>query len=189
MTDQLRHTAEEGVRALLQLMGDDPDRDGVVDTPARVVKAYLELAARPGDPAVLLAKQFDVEHTDEMVVVGPITFTSLCEHHLLPFTGEAWVAYVPGPAGKVVGLSKIPRLLMHYAARPQVQERLTGQITAALEEHLRPLGAACLIRSTHSCMSLRGVKANGASMTTSSLTGIFRMGEARNEFLTITDRR
>ena len=99
------------------------------------------------------------------------------------------MAYVPGPAGKVVGLSKIPRLLMHYAARPQVQERLTGQITAALEEHLRPLGAACLIRSTHSCMSLRGVKANGAAMTTSSLTGIFRMGEARNEFLTITGRR
>ena len=188
MTD-LRATAEAGVRALLELMGDDPDRDGVVDTPARVVKAYLELAARPGDPDVLLGKQFDVEHTDEMIVVGPVQFTSLCEHHLLPFTGEAWVAYVPGPGGKVVGLSKIPRLLMHYAARPQVQERLTGQITAALEEHLRPLGAACLIRSTHACMSLRGVKATGASMTTSSLTGIFRMGEARNEFLTITDRR
>ena len=180
-----RLAAEHGIRALLRLMGDNPDRPGLEDTPARVVKAYEELAARPGDPATLLSKQFAVEHSDSMVVVGPIGFTSICEHHLLPFVGEAWIAYIPGPGGTVVGLSKLPRLLHHFAARPQVQERLTGQVTEAIETHLNPLGSACLVRSVHSCMSLRGVKAAGAKMTTSSLTGVFRQPEVRTEFLSL----
>lgn len=178
--------AREGVRALLRLAGDDPDRDGVEGTPDRVIKAYRELCSRPGDPATLLAKTFAPDGpVDSMVAVGPISFVSVCEHHLLPFTGTAWVAYLP--TDRVVGLSKIPRLVHHYAQRPQIQERLTQQITSALDEHLGTDGSACVIRSTHSCMSLRGVKATGAAMVTSSLTGAFRTDTAcRAEFMSLT---
>lgn len=179
--------AIEGVRALLELMGEDPDREGLIDTPARVVKAYLELGDRPGDPEVLLGKVFgDITYpTDEMIAVGPISFVSLCEHHLLPFTGTAWVGYVPSPKG-VVGLSKIPRLVDHYAHRPQVQERLTTQIADAMEKHLNPLGSACVIRSSHSCMILRGVRKSGANMVTSVLRGVFHDPTVRAEFLALT---
>ena len=179
--------ATDGIRALIRLCGDDPDRPGLGDTPARVIRAYRELCARPGDPAALLGTTFDVgEDMDSMIAVGPISFVSVCEHHLLPFTGTAWVAYVP--TDRVVGLSKIPRLVQHYAARPQIQERLTRQITGALDGHLATQGAACVIRSTHSCMSLRGVKAVGSQMVTSSLTGVFRRDPAcRAEFMSLTN--
>jgi len=181
--------AVEGVRALLRLMGEDPDREGLLDTPARVVKAFAEFTTPPpGDPAALLGRVFsDVGYpTDEMIAVGPIAFTSLCEHHLLPFTGDAWVAYLPSAKG-VVGLSKIPRLLTHYAMRPQVQERLTTQVVDALDQHLSPDGAACIIRATHSCMSLRGIKAQGAAMVTSVLRGQFKDDPTvRAEFLALT---
>lgn len=117
--------------------------------------------------------------------VGPIDFTSVCEHHILPFTGTAWVAYLP--QDRVVGLSKIPRLVHHYAGRPQIQERLTQQVTAALDTHLATAGSACVIRATHSCMSLRGVRAVGAAMVTSSLTGAFRDdASCRAEFMALT---
>lgn len=185
----LEAEARAGVRALLRLMGEDPEREGLLDTPARVVRAYRELADSPGDPAELLGKVFqDVDYpTDEMVAVGPIAFTSLCEHHLLPFTGTAWVAYIPMPDVGVVGLSKLPRLVEHYARRPQVQERLTTQIADAIQEHLDPVGAACVIRSTHSCMALRGVRKTGAEMVTSVLRGAFRDDPTvRAEFLALT---
>lgn len=181
-------TALAGVRALLELMGEDPTREGLLDTPARVVKAYRELSDRPGDPATLLGTVFsDVTYpTDEMIAVGPIEFVSLCEHHLLPFTGTAWVAYIPSGRG-VVGLSKIPRLVEHFAHRPQVQERLTTQIADTLVEHLHPQGAACVVSSTHSCMSLRGVRKTGARMVTSVLRGAFKDNlSARAEFLALT---
>ena len=187
-TAALRAQAQAGVYALLELMGEDPDRPGLLDTPARVVKAYQEMADAPGDPATLLATVFtDVTYpTDEMIAVGPISFVSLCEHHLLPFTGTAWVAYIPSGLG-VVGLSKIPRLVEHFAHRPQVQERLTTQIVDSMVEHLRPVGAACVIHSTHACMSLRGVRKTGASMVTSVLRGVMKDDPAaRAEFLALT---
>lgn len=176
--------AEDGVRALLRLMGEDPTRTGLADTPARVVKAYLELADRPGDVAELLGRQFEDGPKDgEMVTVRGIEFVSICEHHLLPFVGTATIAYIPA-SDRIVGLSKLPRLLHHFARRPQVQERLTGQVTAAIEEHLDTHGAACRIEATHECMSLRGVRAQDAAMVTTSLTGRFLENPAtRAEFL------
>lgn len=180
-----RTAAEDGVRALLRLMGEDPDREGLRDTPARVVRAYLELAERPGDPRELLARVFgDAAYpADEMVAVGPIEFTSVCEHHLLPFTGNAWIGYIPG-GDRVVGLSKLPRLVDHYARRPQVQERLTTQIADAIEGGLAPTGVGVVVRASHSCMGLRGVRKPGAAMTTSVLRGAMRdKPAARAEFL------
>lgn len=178
--------ALQGVRALLRVIGQDPDAEGLRDTPARVLRAYLEMCTPDSDPATILSRTFEIGPVDSVVVVGPVAFVSVCEHHLLPFTGKAWVAYKP--EGKtVVGLSKLPRLVQHFARRPQVQERLTEQITEALDTHLDTAGAACVIRAEHTCMSLRGVRAQGAEMTTSSLTGIFRdQPDTRAEFLALT---
>lgn len=187
--EALATTARLGIRALLTLMGEDPYREGLAATPDRVVKAYLELADQPGDVASLLAVTF-TEDFDEMVAVGPIDFVSLCEHHLLPFTGTAWVAYIPTPTIGVVGLSKIPRLVDHYAHRPQIQERLTRQIADALYPDITDVGAACVIHSTHSCMSLRGVKKTAANMVTSAMLGAFREDPScRAEFLALTHHR
>jgi GTP cyclohydrolase I len=175
-----------GVRALLRLMGEDPDREGLQDTPARVLRAYVELASRPGDPAALLGRVFSDSGypPDQMITVGPIEFVSLCEHHLLPFTGVAHVAYIPGEDGRVVGLSKIPRVVEHYAHRPQVQERLTAQIADAMEEHLDPLGVGVVLQAKHACMGLRGVRKPDAVMVTSVMHGAFRRNpETREEFL------
>jgi GTP cyclohydrolase I len=187
-----RMLAEAGVAALLRLMGEDPERDGIRDTPKRVVKAYLEMASRPGDPEELLSRVFgDVGQSSEMICVPGIRFVSLSEHHLLPFTGTAAVAYIPEPGGAVVGLSKIPRLVHHWAMRPQVQERLTRQIADSLEGALQgALGVAVRIDSTHSCMSLRGVKADAASMVTTDLRGRFlENGPTRAEFMGEATRR
>jgi GTP cyclohydrolase IA len=181
---RLRATAEDGVRAMLRLMGDDPARDGLKRTPHRVVKAMLEMTTPPlpDDPGELLATKFDCKQVDQMVTVGGVSFTSLCEHHLSPFTGRAWIAYLPSD-GFVVGLSKLPRVLDYYAARPQVQERLAQQVTAALVEHVGP-DAACVLDGVHSCMSTRGARKPGAVMRSSSLTGKFRDDPAvRAEFL------
>ena len=176
--------ALEGVRALLRLAGEDPNRPGLLDTPARYLRAWQEMTQRPGDPDKLLAVIFDdAGPVDQMVAVGPVAFTSLCEHHLLPFTGHAWVAYIP-QAG-VVGLSKIPRLLEHYARRPQVQERLTEQVAQAIVDRVPCQGVGVLLRAVHSCASMRGVRAE-APMTTSSLHGAFRDDErTRQEFLAL----
>lgn len=180
--------AEQGIAALLRMMGRDPDTDdGVRDTPTRFVRAMLEMGTSDRDPATLLGTSFADTGYDAMVAVGPVPFVSLCEHHLAPFPGTAWIAYVPGEDGKVVGLSKLPRLLDHYAQRPQVQERLTTQVADALMEHLKPRGAAVLIRASHGCMAHRGVKKPGASMVTSVLRGVFLdQPETRAEFLSMT---
>lgn len=181
-------TALAGMRALLRLMGEDPDRPGLINTPARVVKAYMEIAARPGNPGVDLAVVFaDVTHPGTPVTVGPIPFVSLCEHHLLPFTGSAWVSYVPNK-GRVVGLSKLPRTVAHFAGRPQVQERLTAQIADAISTNLSPEGVGVLIRGEHTCMSLRGAKTEGAEMETFDLRGTLKEDPLRSEFLKATRR-
>lgn len=175
-----------GVRALLRLMGENPDRPGLVNTPARVVKAYMEMASRPGDPAHDLAVTFaDVAHPGTPVTVGPVPFVSLCEHHLLPFTGHVWVSYVPN-RGRVVGLSKLPRTVAHFAARPQVQERFTAQVADAITEYVGPVGVGVMVRGNHSCMTLRGAKTSGA-METYDLRGTLRDDPMlRAEFIAAT---
>lgn len=173
-----------GVRAMLRLAGEDA-RPGTAKTPRRFLDAWLELTARPDDPAELLRITFDGLGEVDQMVGTEVEFGSTCEHHLMPFTGTAWVAYIPN-GGRVVGLSKLGRLVDHYAQRPQVQERLTGQVTGAMDKYLEPLGSACLIRAHHTCASLRGVKKRMV-MTTSSLTGPFRTNQsAREEFLAFT---
>jgi GTP cyclohydrolase I len=178
-------TALAGVRAMLRLLGMDPDANGLEETPSRWVRAYLELGSSEHSVADILDRTFTLDAVDSVVAVGPIEFVSLCEHHLLPFTGKAWVAYKP-QNNTVVGLSKLPRLVQHLARRPQVQERLTEQITTAITDYLPTAGAACLIRGAHSCMTMRGVRSMGAEMVTSSMVGIFRtVPEARAEFLAL----
>lgn len=173
-----------GVRAMLRIAGRNPDDPGLVRTPDRVLRAWREQTAQPGEPAALLSVAFDdAPHYDELIMVGPVPFASVCEHHLLPFTGHAWVGYIPNGAG-VVGLSKLARLVEHYARQPQMQERLTAQITDALVTYLNPQGAACVVKAVHTCMTLRGVQKPGALMTTSSMQGAFRDDPAaRAEFM------
>jgi GTP cyclohydrolase I len=179
--------AELGVAALLRLMDEDPTRDGLRDTPQRVVRAMLEYRARAEvDVADLLSVTF-VEECDEVVLVGPIEFTSLCEHHLMPFHGTGHIAYIPD-GHKVVGLSKIGRLLDHFAGRPQVQERLTRQVADALVEHLDPVGVGVVLTAQHSCMTMRGAKKTSAAMTTSATRGAFRdEPSARAELLALIE--
>jgi len=163
---------ERAVREILLAVGEDPDREGLVKTPQRVAKSYRELmAGLRSDPREHLKTVFH-ERYDEIVLLRDIEFHSLCEHHLLPFTGKAHVAYLP--AGKVVGLSKLARLVEGFARRPQVQERLTTQIADALMDELNPIGAACVIEAVHTCMTMRGVKKHGSVMVTSALRGIFK---------------
>lgn len=170
--DQARIAA--AVREILDAIGEDLDRDGLLETPARVARMYAEICSGlHQDPAEHLSTQFEAHH-DEMVMVRDIALYSLCEHHLIPFLGTASVAYIPGPDGNVTGLSKIARLVDGYAKRPQVQERLTSQIAQAIEETLRPRGVLVVIRAEHLCMSMRGVRKPGSSTVTSSVTGIFR---------------
>jgi len=175
---------ERAVREILFAIGEDPDREGLVRTPNRVARAYGELVAGMNeDPRIHLRTVFN-ERYDEVVLLRDIVFHSLCEHHLLPFVGKAHVAYLPD--GKVVGLSKLARLVEGYARRPQVQERLTTQIADALMEELNPLGAACVIEATHTCMTIRGAKKPGSIMVTSALRGIFKDNPpSRHEVLSL----
>jgi len=172
------------VRRILKAVGEDPDRHGLRDTPKRVARMYAEVfAGLYEDPALHLKVAFD-EKYDEMVVLRDIPFHSMCEHHLLPFMGRVHVAYIP--RGKVVGLSKLARVVEAMARRPQVQERLTGQIADLLMENLDAKGAACIIEATHTCMTIRGVKKPGAVMVTSAMRGIFRTRLAtRNEAINL----
>jgi GTP cyclohydrolase I len=180
--------ATDAVSTLLYYLGYDVTTETLVDTPNRVVRALLEMTSGQAvDPATVLSRTFpahpDSDH-DELVALSGITFTSLCEHHLMPFDGTATVAYIPVPGGPVVGLSKLARLVDIYARRLTMQERLTRQVTAALDAHLATVGSACIIRSRHGCMTGRGVRQAHGVMTTSSLTGVFREdSRARAELL------
>lgn len=182
-TDENMLTALLGIRALLYLVGDDPDREGLRDTPSRVVRALQDHCNTNGTtPEAILGTVF-TEAVDEMVVVGPVSFSSLCEHHLLPMHGTATIAYIPRD-GRVVGLSKLPRLLDHFASRLQVQERLTAQVAEAIQSVLDPLGVAVVLRGTHTCLSTRGARKREALMTTSVMNGYFRdLPAARAEVL------
>lgn len=165
---------KNAVREILIGIGEDPDREGLLKTPDRVARAYQEIfGGMRQDPAEVLATRFDVGF-DEMVLVKDIEVWSVCEHHLLPFTGVAHVGYIPAADGKVTGLSKLARLVDVYAKRPQVQERLTTQIADALVEQLNPLGAIVVIEAEHQCMVMRGVKKPGAKTVTSAVRGILR---------------
>ena len=176
--------AERAVRLLLSAIGEDPRRDGLAGTPARVVKALFEMTSGYGmDIASLFRAQF-AGPTDEIVAVRGIRFSSLCEHHLLPFTGTAAVAYLPGQ--KVLGLSKLARVVQAFARRLQIQERLTTQIAGAIMEHGQAQAAACILKAKHSCMGCRGVGQPEAEMVTSALLGPFRTdAAARLEVLTL----
>jgi len=168
--------AEKAVRDLLFAVGENPDREGLVDTPRRVARMFREtLAGLHEDPAKHLARVFN-EDCDDIVILKDITFSSLCEHHLLPFMGKAHVAYLPN--GNVVGLSKLARTVEVYARRPQVQERLTAQVANALMKHLNAQGAIVVVESEHLCMKIRGVKNHGSSMVTKAVRGLFREDRA-----------
>lgn len=172
-----RARAEQCVRQLLYELGEDPAREGILETPRRVVAAFEELlSGREADTGALLKVQFDAEHYDELVALRDIPFTSTCEHHLLPFTGTASVAYLPGD--RVVGLSKLARLVDAHATRLQLQERMTAGIADDLEAHLQCRGAAVLVKAAHSCMACRGVKKSGSTMVTSTMRGLFRTDPA-----------
>lgn len=176
---------EATVRLLLRLMGEDPNREGLRRTPLRVKKSlqYLTAGYRQ-DPAKILNRSFAQVKHDEMVIVKDIDFFSLCEHHVLPFFGKCHIAYVPDK--KLIGLSKIPRLVDTFAHRLQVQERLTTQIAEAINEHVKPLGVGCVIEASHLCLMMRGVEKQNARAVTSSMLGAFRTSEkTRSEFLTL----
>jgi len=166
--------AEKAVRELLLACGEDPDRDGLLETPARVARAYREMfAGLYIEPDSVLDKTFDETH-EELVLVTDISMYSTCEHHLVPFHGVAHVGYIPNNHGKVTGLSKLARLVDLYAKRPQVQERLTSQIANAIMRKLEPRGAIVVIEAEHLCMAMRGIRKPGARTTTSAVRGLLQ---------------
>ena len=186
---QLRPYDAEGVRKavydLLVAIGEDPERDGLRETPQRMARAYAELfAGLTEDPAHHLDKVFDVGH-EEMVLVRDIPMYSVCEHHLLPFHGVAHVGYIPGPDGRVTGLSKLARLVEGYARRPQVQERLTAQVADAMVERLHCRGVLVVVEAEHLCMSMRGVRKPGSNTVTSAVRGIMRNAATRAEAMSL----
>lgn len=170
------------VRAIINFIGEDPNREGLVDTPLRVAKAWREMTSGyDSDPKTILARDFHGNGYDQMVVCKKVEFTSVCEHHMLPFMGHAWVGYIPRK--RVVGLSKMARLVDCFARRLQIQENMTRQIADAMQEHLNPLGVGVRVEAVHCCMSCRGVMKRESSMVTTALLGAFRKPEVRAEFL------
>jgi len=183
-----RAEAEEAVRTLLRWAGDNPDRDGLHETPSRVVKAYTEyFRGYAQDPAEILKKTFEeTEGYDEMIALRGIRFESHCEHHLAPIIGRAWVAYIPN--GRVVGISKLARVVEAFAKRLQIQEKMTAQIANLIQEVLQPQGVGVVIKAEHHCMSARGVHKPGTDMVTSRMLGCFRDSPiTRQEFLSMID--
>ncbi len=177
--------AEAAIRELLAAVGEDPTRDGLLDTPARVARAYAEMfAGLRQTPDEVLSTTFDLGH-DEMVLVQDIEVYSTCEHHLVPFHGVAHVGYIPGSDGRITGLSKLARLVDVYAKRPQVQERLTTQVADALTRILQPRGVIVVIQCEHLCMSMRGIRKPGARTTTSAVRGIMREPATRAEAMSL----
>jgi GTP cyclohydrolase I len=180
---------EKAVREILIALGEDPDRDGLQKTPARVARAYAELfAGLRVDPSKVLTTAFEANH-EEMVLVRDIEVMSLCEHHLLPFKGVAHVGYIPGSHGRITGLSKLARLVEVYARRPQVQERLTSQIADMLMDRLSPRGAIVVLECEHMCMEMRGIRKAGARTITSAVRGAFQTdGKVRAEAMSLIIR-
>lgn len=177
--------AEAAVRELLIAVGEDPDRDGLLDTPARVARSYAEIfSGLRQDPREVLSTTFDLVH-DEMILVKDIEVYSTCEHHLVPFHGVAHIGYIPGTNGTITGLSKLARLVDVYAKRPQVQERLTTQIADALSDILAPLGAIVVIECEHLCMSMRGIRKPRAKTVTSAVRGQLRDSATRAEAMSL----
>ncbi|MFC7550302.1 GTP cyclohydrolase I FolE [Plantactinospora sp. GCM10030261] len=165
---------EKAVREILVAIGEDPDRDGLQQTPARVARAYAELfAGLRVDPNQVLTTTFEANH-EELVVVRDIDVMSLCEHHLLPFHGSAHIGYIPGPDGRITGLSKLARLVEVFARRPQVQERLTAQIADLLMDRLEPRGVVVVLECEHMCMAMRGIQKAGAKTITSAVRGVLQ---------------
>jgi GTP cyclohydrolase IA len=181
--------AEAAVREMLLSIGEDPDRDGLRDTPGRVARSYLEVfAGMRQEPADVLTTSFEIGH-DEMVLVRDIEVYSICEHHLVPFHGVAHLAYIPGRDGRVTGLSKLARLVDVFARRPQLQERMTRQIADAMVEHLRPRGALVVIECEHLCMAMRGIRRPGARTITSAVRGQLRDPATRAEAMSLVRGR
>jgi GTP cyclohydrolase I len=182
MVDQAR--IEAAVRMLLEAIGEDPSRDGLKETPARVARMYAELFSGLGeDPSVHLKALFDEQH-HEVVLVRDIPFHSTCEHHLMPFTGRAHIAYIPD--GKILGISKLGRVLDAFARRPQVQERLTSQVADFLAERLRAKAVAVVVEASHTCMTIRGVRKAGSAVVTSALRGLCLKSPAtRDEIMSL----
>lgn len=181
---------EAAVREILLAVGEDPDREGLKDTPSRVAGAYAEaFKGLRQDPAELLGTTFDIGH-DELVLVRDVPFYSMCEHHLVPFYGKAHIGYIPADEGKVTGLSKLARLVDIFAKRPQIQEQLTTQVADSLMEHLQPQGAIVVLEAEHLCMSMRGVSKPGAKTVTSAVRGSLRRDAAtRSEAMSLIMHR
>jgi GTP cyclohydrolase IA len=175
---------ERAVREILTAVGEDPDREGLLETPARVARMYAEIfGGLHIDPAIYLQKTFTQKH-DEMVLVKDIAFSSCCEHHLLPFTGQTHIAYLPD--GQVVGLSKLARITETIARRPQVQERMTEDLADLIMRELKPRGVGVIVEAAHSCMTIRGVKKPGAMTITSAMRGLFKTNPmTRNELMAL----
>ena len=180
--------AEAAVRELLTAIGEDPDREGLRETPARVARTYAEILAGMWQrPEAVLSRTFDLGHA-EMVLVKDIEVWSMCEHHLVPFTGVAHVGYIPGPSGQITGLSKLARLVDVYARRLQVQERLTTQIADSLVTLLEPRGVIVVVAAEHLCMTMRGVRKGGAQTVTSAVRGQLRDPATRAEAMSLIGR-
>jgi len=182
--------AERAVRDLLEAIGEDPTREGLLDTPGRVARMWAEvLSGTNNDPDHHLTRTFEIEH-DEMVLVRDIPFTSVCEHHMLPFSGTAHIAYLPGSSGRFTGLSKLARLVEGYSRRLQVQERLTSQLADAMQNMLDPVGVLVVVEAEHSCMSIRGVRKPGTKTVTTAVRGIYRAdSSARAEVMAFIQGR
>ncbi len=177
----LERGPEENITRIIEYIGDDPNREGLQETPSRVVKSYSQLFSGYGVDVNQIIKVFEDDSCKEMVVLKDIEFYSTCEHHILPFFGKAHIAYIPD--GRVMGVSKLARLLEVYSRRLQIQERICQQVTSALDTYLMPLGSACVLQAQHFCMTSRGVQKQNSIMVTSSLTGSFLEPAVRNEFL------
>ncbi len=185
-----RNKIEQGVRMILEGIGEDVDREGLVDTPRRVADMYAEIfAGIESDPAEHFCVTFNEGH-QEMVLVRDIALYSVCEHHLVPFLGRAHVAYIPGKHGRICGLSKLARVVDVFAKRPQVQERLTSQIADTIVEHLDPAGVIVVVEAEHLCMSMRGVRKPGSETVTSAVRGLFERNAAtRAEAMSLITQR
>lgn len=176
---------EDNITRILEYIGEDPNREGLLETPKRVIKSYADLFSGYKEDPKHVFKVFEDDSSDEMVILRDIEFYSTCEHHMIPFYGKAHIAYIPD--GKVIGLSKMARLLEIYTRRLQIQERISQQVTDTMDIHLGPLGSACVIEAKHMCMCARGVGKQNSSMITSSLSGVFRQPEVRAEFFSLVN--